>query len=696
MAKINTYWIHEMFNFKQVWENQTFENDISKTESSTVIENNGITLSVDIPDSAVNKIASDLDLVSKSTISKIDYLILTHLDSDHISGIDKLLWWKKFWEKQKLNLIAHPENFEALWDRLKYWFWQNREASISEAKEILDYINYIPLDFWDKINIPWFWNIESFERSTIHSPDMPVTAFKVFDENKTNIANFSGDTKFDKELIEFLSSNWNAPIIHEIWAYQEWSNSHTHISELIENTPEDIHSKIFANHIPVLMEDNIKQIIENSWTNISFADKFYSESKKKEVELAKVQKYFHWLSMEDIKSKIPEILNPKTVVFSGSFDPWTYWHEAVVKEYLRTNPNSKVKILIWVNPNKKWTFTPEERKCLIEKTVPSDIKNNIEVEIFWGVIADYVYENGYSNILKWVRNSEDFDYERDIATLSKRFSWDVMTTFIPQLDSNMNWVSSSSLKALTEFGGETYKDASPVIREALRMRQTWQLVVWLTGWIASGKSTLWKWLEKISKNSDIKINYLNMDEITSDIHTKNDITLYSNIRKKLADKFWEDILKIDWTTNKKKLWEIVFNDSEKMQELMDIMLEPVMHLLRKRILEIKEKGIIIVEWAIIFDRKLTHIFDENIIHIWVSPEKQKERIEQRDWFTKKQIELRLNNQISKQERVGWITSLQNKYFNRLFIDIDWDNYKLEDIYNNLVDEYNSRKDIIKK
>jgi hypothetical protein len=36
---------------------------------------------------------------------------------------------------------------------------------------------------------------------------MPVTAFKVFDENKENIANFSGDTKIDPELIEFLKSD---------------------------------------------------------------------------------------------------------------------------------------------------------------------------------------------------------------------------------------------------------------------------------------------------------------------------------------------------------------------------------------------------------------------------------------------------------------------------------------------------------
>ena len=104
MAEIKTYGIHEMFNFKQIWEDKEFNYDPSKTESSTVISNNWIILAIDIPNSAVNKIADDKDLISKSTISKVDYLLLTHLDSDHISWLDKLLWWKKFWENQEIDL----------------------------------------------------------------------------------------------------------------------------------------------------------------------------------------------------------------------------------------------------------------------------------------------------------------------------------------------------------------------------------------------------------------------------------------------------------------------------------------------------------------------------------------------------------------------------------------------------------------
>jgi len=692
MAKINTYWINDMFNFGWDAEEKKASFDSSKTESSTVIENNWITLAVDIPDSAVNKIAWDTDLISKSVISKIDYLLLTHLDSDHISWLDKLLWWKAFWEQQKLNIIAHPENFEELWDRIKYGFSQNRTKSEKEVKEILDYINFIPLEFGDEAVLPDFWTVKSFDRSTSHSSNMQVTAFKVFDEQRKNIANFSADTMIDFDLIEFLKSDWNAPIIHEIWSYVEKSHSHTHINELINTVPEKDHSRIFWNHIPMQMEDSIKKIIEESWTNISFADKFYPESKKKEVELAKIQKYFSWLNLDEIRNKIPEILNPKVVVFSGSFDPWTYGHQAVLVDYLKMNPNSKVKVVIWVNPSKKWTFTPKQRKMLIEKTLWADIKDKVEVEIFEWVIADYVYENNYSHIIKWIRNAVDFDYEKDIASLSKRFSWEAMTSFIPQTDTSMAWISSSSLKALSQFWADIYPDADPVVREALRMRTKWQWIVWLTGWIASGKSTLWKWLDNISEESDVKINYLNLDEITNEIHTKIDdnIKLYQITRNKLAEQFWSDILKINWTTNKKKLWEIVFNNSEKMSEIMDIMLESLIYLLKKKINNINNPWIILVEWAIIFDRELTYLFDENIINIWVSPKKQRERISERDWFTEEQTELRLNNQVSKEHRIKWIKEIQAKFNDRFFLDILWDNYEINNIYDEIKSEYEER------
>jgi len=416
----------------------------------------------------------------------------------------------------------------------------------------------------------------------------------------------------------------------------------------------------------------------------------YPEEVKKIVE--KILNKFPNSSMSEIVKRIDILLEEQVVVFSGSFDPWTYGHEAVVRDYLRMNPNSKVKVVLWVNPNKKGTFTPKQRKILIEKTLWDDLKDRVEVDIYSGLIADYVYENWYSHIIKWVRNDVDFVYEKDIATLSKRFSWDVMTSFIPQIDSLKAGISSSSFKALFSFGWDVYSDASPVVREALRMKQSWQWIIGLTWWIASWKTTFWKWLEELSEKTDIKIHYLNLDKITNIIHT-SDKEFCVRARNKIKEQFWDEVLLLDWTTNKKILWDIVFKDELKMQKLMDIMLEPLIHLLKKQISKIDTPWIILVEWAIIFDRGLTYLFDENIIHIWVSPEKQRERVEKRDWLTKKQIEHRLKSQVSKQERIQWIKNNQDKYSDRFFLDIDGENYDLENIVSEILNEYKKRREM---
>jgi dephospho-CoA kinase len=382
-----------------------------------------------------------------------------------------------------------------------------------------------------------------------------------------------------------------------------------------------------------------------------------------------------------------------TIVFPWSFDPWTYGHELLIQDYLSICPGSFIDILIWVNPEKKSTFKDTEKKLLIEKTIPNDIKNKVNVVIYDWLIADYVYENWKIWVLKWARSAKDFEYEKEIAYATTIFSSKVKTIIIPQLDPIQIATSSSSLKAISKFSWDIAWLASPLVREALRMKQSWKFIIWVTGGIASWKSTLCQNLEIYSKNKELPIYNINFDEITKSIHSRNDLPVFQNIRNKLSHIFWKEILNNDWTTNKKLLWDIVFSNKEAMNELMEIMIEPLIHFLRKKVDSIKNDWIILVEWAIIFDRNLTHIFDENIINIYVNKEEQEKRIKSRDNLTKEQISNRLKNQLSTKERISWIIELQSKYKNqdRLFLNIDSNEIKIDELYNNLTKEYIKRK-----
>jgi len=72
-----------------------------------------------------------------------------------------------------------------------------------------EYIDFLELDYGDELILPGFWKVRSFYRSTKHCPGMDVIAIQVFDNDGENIANFSTDTPYDNELIDFLyESPW--------------------------------------------------------------------------------------------------------------------------------------------------------------------------------------------------------------------------------------------------------------------------------------------------------------------------------------------------------------------------------------------------------------------------------------------------------------------------------------------------------
>lgn len=381
------------------------------------------------------------------------------------------------------------------------------------------------------------------------------------------------------------------------------------------------------------------------------------------------------------------------LVFPWSFDPWTYWHEAVLTDYLEINSGWKVEVLVADNPWKKRIFSPKESKILIERTIPEEIKKQVQVITYDWIIADYVYENWYSGILKWVRDPKDLQYEVELWQATQRFSRRVKTIIIPQLNPIKNWISSSILKAISKFSWDIASLAAPLVREALRMKQSWKFILWVTWWIASWKTTLCKALWSYSEWKETKINYINLDEITKQIHFREDLPIFQIIRNEIANKFWNSVLNNDWTTNKQILWDIVFRDSIKMEKLMSILIEPIIYFLRKEIEKISQNSIILVEWAIIFDRNLTYLFDENIIHIWIDKKEQIIRVSNRDWLNNEQIENRISNQLSKEKRIEWIKKLQSNYKSqsRILIDIDWKSYNIWELYERIVWEYEKRK-----
>lgn len=136
----------------------------------------------------------------------------------------------------------------------------------------------------------------------------------------------------------------------------------------------------------------------------------------------------------------------KIVLFPGSFDPFTIGHQWVVERALTLA--DKVIIAIGVNENKKRTFTVEEVEALINKVY----KNNDRVEVvaYKGLTIDVVREIGANAIVRGVRSTIDFEYEKAIADTNRELSG--IETILLFTHPALSHISSSMVRELMHFG----------------------------------------------------------------------------------------------------------------------------------------------------------------------------------------------------------------------------------------------------
>lgn len=103
------------------------------------------------------------------------------------------------------------------------------------------------------------------------------------------------------------------------------------------------------------------------------------------------------------------------VVFVGSFDPFHDGHRNIVARALCLF--GKVIIGVGVNPDKNCLMTPDERVERIKQLYKNDPR--VEVEAYSGMTIDFAKKHEAAAIVKGVRNTEDFKYEKLQAEWNK-------------------------------------------------------------------------------------------------------------------------------------------------------------------------------------------------------------------------------------------------------------------------------------
>ena len=139
----------------------------------------------------------------------------------------------------------------------------------------------------------------------------------------------------------------------------------------------------------------------------------------------------------------------KTAIFPGSFDPFTRGHQMLVEEALRLV--DRVVIAIGENVNKRSLLTLKTRKKLIEDLYTSEPR--VECITYSSLTGDAAREVGATAIIRGVRNTIDFEYERTLAQTNSRLYPDITTVMLVTRPEYAD-VSSSTVRELLAFGRE--------------------------------------------------------------------------------------------------------------------------------------------------------------------------------------------------------------------------------------------------
>lgn len=153
----------------------------------------------------------------------------------------------------------------------------------------------------------------------------------------------------------------------------------------------------------------------------------------------------------------------KTAVFPGSFDPVTRGHENVIHRAIPLF--DRIIVAIGENAEKRSMFPVERRIAWIKKTFANEPK--ILVERYSGLTVDFCRSINARYILRGIRTSADFEFERSIGQINKMLLPEIETLFFLSTP-EFTALNSSIVRDIIRHGGNPY----PFVPEVLQGEMT--------------------------------------------------------------------------------------------------------------------------------------------------------------------------------------------------------------------------------
>lgn len=153
-------------------------------------------------------------------------------------------------------------------------------------------------------------------------------------------------------------------------------------------------------------------------------------------------------------------------MYPGTFDPITNGHHDLVRRAV--DIFDRVIVAVAANPGKTPLFSLDERVQLARQVL-GDIPN-VEVTGYTGLTVDFARQHGVRVVVRGLRAVSDFEFEFQLATMSRHLSDKVDYVFLTPTE-QFNFISSTLVREIASLGGNVSQFVHPVVETA--MQEAW-------------------------------------------------------------------------------------------------------------------------------------------------------------------------------------------------------------------------------
>ena len=160
-------------------------------------------------------------------------------------------------------------------------------------------------------------------------------------------------------------------------------------------------------------------------------------------------------------------MKPIIAIYPGSFDPVTNGHLDLIVRGAKIFDRLIAAVL--ENRDKAPLFAANERVEMLREATRDC--PNVEVDMFDGLLVEYVRRRQAQVILRGIRAISDYEYELQMALMNRKLQPGIETVFMMPAEA-YSYLSSRLVKEISRLGGPLDGLVPDIVADRLRTKVT--------------------------------------------------------------------------------------------------------------------------------------------------------------------------------------------------------------------------------